>query len=316
MRQNKWLVQGTLFITIISVLIAYAIGKTSNSIMYDISMAIFGSAFLGFIMSLIQYFSERRHAMECFWKEATNTLSKLKTIPYINVDAPLELIVKCLVEEEANEWEELLNPESSELKKSIVHEAKNELILWYGENHIQSETDCKSNAAELDKFYTLKLEEARKAIMNCIDKCIELAEYDLGALDNAYRNLDFLIHNRKIRDVAYSNVYDSIMKDFEKLKKESYHFKELKKHNCRFSVCAHKITEIHESVFSIEETKEENASYKKLVYRRKFHKIEVSLEEFRCKIYWEENDDVPELIPVFGVANIKSFEENTDKQEQ
>ena len=56
MKAKKWLTIITLAISIIALVLAFAIGKESNSIFYDIEMAILGSALLGFIMSLTEYF--------------------------------------------------------------------------------------------------------------------------------------------------------------------------------------------------------------------------------------------------------------------
>ena len=60
MKAKKWLTIITLVITVLSLVLAIIIGKNSNCITYDISMAIFGGAALGFIMSLTEYYAERR----------------------------------------------------------------------------------------------------------------------------------------------------------------------------------------------------------------------------------------------------------------
>ena len=56
MKAKKWLTIITLVITALSLVLAFIIGKNSNCITYDISMAIFGGAALGFIMSLTEYY--------------------------------------------------------------------------------------------------------------------------------------------------------------------------------------------------------------------------------------------------------------------
>ena len=56
MKAKKWLTIITLVITVISLVLAFIIGKNSNCITYDISMAIFGGAALGFIMSFTEYY--------------------------------------------------------------------------------------------------------------------------------------------------------------------------------------------------------------------------------------------------------------------
>ena len=93
MKAKKWLTIITLVITALSLVLAFIIGKNSNCITYDISMAIFGGAALGCIMSLTEYYVERRKAMEEFWLQATKVLNELKKIKYLDVDAPINLIV-------------------------------------------------------------------------------------------------------------------------------------------------------------------------------------------------------------------------------
>ena len=78
MKAKKWLTIITGCISLLSLIAALIIGKTSNCILYDISMAIFGSALLGAIMSLTEYFVERRKAMEQFWDEARKVLKELR----------------------------------------------------------------------------------------------------------------------------------------------------------------------------------------------------------------------------------------------
>ena len=75
---KKWLTIITLVITALSLVLAFIIGKNSNCITYDISMAIFGGAALGFIMSLTEYYVERRKQWKNFGFRATKVLNELK----------------------------------------------------------------------------------------------------------------------------------------------------------------------------------------------------------------------------------------------
>ena len=102
MKAKKWLTIITLVITALSLVLAFIIGKNSNCITYDIFMAIFGGAALGFIMSLTEYYVERRKAMEEFWLQATKVLNELKKIKYLDVDAPINLIVDAIHEDDSN----------------------------------------------------------------------------------------------------------------------------------------------------------------------------------------------------------------------
>ena len=93
---------------------------------YDIEMAILGSALLGFIMSLTEYFVEKQKSMEEFWLQATKVLKELRKIKYLDFDAPAELVLNALQEENSNEWIEKFSLISENTK--IEHIAKESLI--------------------------------------------------------------------------------------------------------------------------------------------------------------------------------------------
>lgn len=71
---------------------------SDGNIGYDIALAIFGSALLGLIMSLVEYFSERKKAMEQFWIEAKRVLAQFRKAKYIYFDEPEEIVIGCINE--------------------------------------------------------------------------------------------------------------------------------------------------------------------------------------------------------------------------
>lgn len=122
MKAKKWLTIIAGSFSLLSFIAALIIGKSSNCILYDISMAVFGSALLGAIMSLTEYFVDRRKSMEQFWDEARKVLNELRKIRYINVDAPHELICACFLEEESNKWHRIFNdPQSETARNKLIY---------------------------------------------------------------------------------------------------------------------------------------------------------------------------------------------------
>lgn len=308
MRQNKWLTNGTALVTIVSLVIAIIIGKNSDCIGYDIAMAIFGSAGLGFIMSLIQYFAERRKGMEDFWNTSIKALSNLKRIPYIDIDAPSELVLRCFREEEENKFAKMFWGVCEELSSPIKHSAMDEMISWYEDNLVLNLTEEDYSEETLNMIYRQDMEECYKQFIRFIQTCVEVSQYDLSAMENAYGNLNFWIGNRSLRQNIYDNVYCKIKKQYDKLKQESYHFKLLNTANGRFSVCADKAVEIHKDIFDLEKNKDSDDPYDKKVYQKKFHAIEVELEQFRRKIYWKTESEEPKMIPVYATVQCVDFD--------
>lgn len=132
MKAQKWLTITTLTVSIVALVAAFIIGKDSNCIYYDIAMALLGSDVLGFIMSITEYYVERRKAMEEFWIQATSVLIELRKIKHLDLDAPLKLIIEALEEEYSNERKPIFSILSKD-KELLHHEAKNKLISWFEE---------------------------------------------------------------------------------------------------------------------------------------------------------------------------------------
>lgn len=300
MKAKKWLTIITGSFSLLSLIAALIIGKSSNCILYDISMAVFGSALLGAIMSLTEYFVERRKVMEQFWDEARKVLNELRKIRYINVDAPHELIYACFLEEESNKWYRIFNDSPSET-------ARNKLISWFEENEVMSFNEEDDIDAELRRIYENRIEDFRKEYQRAIDSYIIAANIDIGLLSNAYGGMDFFI-NGCIRDKAFKDIYQKLQEFKNSLLKENYHFNLLKEGHGKFSVCADKAYRICQIAFTEKDEVVDGFS-EKIVYQELFDEIQDSLEWFRCKIYRNEKYEAVEKIPIWGKVNMISFEE-------
>lgn len=285
MKAKKWLTIITLIITALSLVLAFIIGKNSNCITYDISMAIFGGAALGFIMSLTEYYVERRKAMEEFWLQATKVLNELKKIKYLDVDAPINLIVDAIHEDDSNALKEKFHLLSNDEKISV--NAKENLISWYKENIPIPFDENTDDNKELTHLYDSNMAGYKEVFLQCMDSYREASMVELGNLDNAYGNLDFIIANKCIRQKAYEQIYDKLRKIVYQFRNEVYHFNLLKDGNGNFPVCILKVSELNQKYFL---SKEENLQgYTNVsIFQNVFDDIDASLEKLDAK-YIESN---------------------------
>ena len=312
MKAKKWLSIITFGCSIISAVIAFLIGKSSNSILYDFSMAIFGSALLGFIMSIIEYNVERRTAMEVFWIESRKALAKLRKIKYFNADAPLDKILDCFAEEQGNEFVETMGNAAGILSLKMEHTKRDDLISWFEENIPMSFSPDDDINEELNTYYKSSMKSYRLDVQKVIDSCYAVADIDLDELVNAYGNLDFFF-NCKIRNkLAYSKIYDKI-KEYRNLAlAEKYHFQLLNEGKGNFAICAKKAMDICGKVFEEKEISTD-AFNSKVVYQTVFDDIDDALEVFRCKIYYKKQDTVLEHNPICeSYKNVLDEAKDTD----
>lgn len=295
MKVKKWLTIITLVISVLSLTASIIIGKSSESIFYDITMAIFGGAILSFIMSLTEYFVEKRKAMEEFWHQATIILNKLRKIKYLDVDAPVDLILAVYEEEHSNHWNRILSELSED--KSIKSKAKNDLISWLEKN--------KSVSFDENTDINEKLEKYKGNFRKCMESYKEASLIELGALDNAYGNLDFIFINKTLRKNIYESIYDKLRNIVCRCKSETFHFNQLAEGKDNWSVCATKINDLNKDYF-IEEKEIVHGFTNTLIYQSVFDEIDASLEKFRCKIYRIKYKEL-EKIPISG--NMQFFGE-------
>lgn len=309
MRAKKWLTFATIICTIASIVLMIAFQCNDIKIGYDISLALFGSAFLGFIMSLIEYFSERKSSMEKFWIEARKVLVQFRNAKPIVMNEPEELILNSLAEEMNNReiekyGEEVAN--SLGLKKES--KAKNEYIAWMESHEVMNFTENDDIPRILDEIYEQRLEERRTYFSSIIDNYIDLSSISLSDLDSAYGSLDFMFGNKKIRRIAYEEVFNKVREIRNSIYSEVYHFNLWKEGKGNFVICAMKAMEISKELFE-SKISESGALKQECIYQKAFDEIEESLEDFRIKIYWSQKKEQITRLPVLHkIINVEKEE--------
>ena len=308
MGTKKWTTIVTFICTIVAIafMIIFRLYNFNDNIGYDIALAVFGSALLGFIMSLIEYFSERRKAMEEFWCEAQHVLVQFRNAKCIYLDEPKGLVADCIVENHYNKSAKQFASgivEVFDLQESHVFQEK--YTKWMREYDCISFAEEENLDAILEQVYVMKMDNYEKEINDAIDNYIELSKISLSRLDSAYGNLNFIFANKSIRTNAYKYIFDKMRKLQSKIHKETYHFNHYKEEKGNFAVCVQKALEVSRLLFD-EKKKERNGLDIVNVYQKEFDDIEDDLERFRTRIYFKEIKMPIERVPVFErIKNIR-----------
>lgn len=196
MRVKKWLTYITGIITLVSFIAIIIIeAEQAQKKAYDIFLAIFGSGLLGMIMSLIEYFTERRKAMEEFWTESKKVLDKLKDMqPVVMEDEPKELMMNCIEEKFNNDACDKFRyniAKMLDMKKSTEYLVEYE--SWLEEHQNMPFTENDDRETIIREVANSRIEGTIKHLDEKINEYITISKIDLQSLDNAYGNLDFLL---------------------------------------------------------------------------------------------------------------------------
>ena len=302
MKAKKWVTFITAGISAVSLICAIVANCPCINLplMYDISMAIFGSAMLGFIMSLIEYFAERRKAMEDFLRAAYKVYVQLRKIKLLKLDEPQEVILDCILEEQHNkQWEKCDGETAKALGFNVVHKKRDAYIAWMQENKPMSFSENDDIDAILIQIYNERIENYTNMFMKYMDMYIVTSKVDLEDLSNAYGNLDFLFDNRKIRLAAFESIYSKLQEYRNKIKSEVFHFNMIKDGKGSFSVCCKKVLELNDFFFETKTTKNDGREWT-TVYQRKFDDVSDRIEEFRSKTYFKKDVKYKKKVPVFS----------------
>ena len=302
MKAKKWVTFITVGISVISLICAIVANCpcVNLPLMYDVSMAIFGSALLGFIMSLIEYFAERRKAMEDFLGAAYKIYVQLRKIKLLKLDEPKELILDCILEEQSNKmWGKCDGETAKELGFGAVHKKRDAYIAWMQENESMYFSENDDIESILIQTYNGRIEHYSSTFMKYMDMYIDASKIDLEDLSNAYGNLDFLFGNRKIRLAAFESIYSKLQEYRNKIKSEVFHFNMIKDGKGSLGVCCKKVLELNDFFFETETTQNDGREWT-TVYQRKFDDVSDRIEEFRSKIYFKKEVQYEKKAPVFS----------------
>lgn len=317
MAAKKWVAIITFFISIISCVVAIPAHCNDCTLLFNFSMAIFGSALLGFVMSLVEYFAERRKAMELFYKEGFAVLAQFKRMKYIDTGIPRKQIIDCLAEEKRNDFVSGFSDEiRNDLELEYSYSARESLISWLEENEpitIVNKEDHEDKYDEALQFaYLSKIDSTKKQLLEAMDRYVEIADIELSELSTAYGNLDFLFGNNGARKKAYESVYNKFKEYRNKILQERFHFDMYKSGKGNFVICAGKLFDLNEFFFDTKRNSTEDSEHT-AVHQTKFYDISDALEDFRAQIYFKKKKEYEKRIAVFSkmrrIHNTKNIEE-------
>ena len=286
MRSQKWITFITFFLTVASLVSAMVYKTREPSFIYDISLAVFGSSFLGFIMSLTEYFAVRRNTMEKFWEEAVSIVNQLEKMRPVVCQIPEDVMVGCFRDEERSK---IYEPFGIDNHSEHICSSKQAYL-----ENITIPDDCILSEDEKNKFaeerYQADMEKWRSYFCNAIDCYIKASEFSLRQLNMLAGDLDFMFGNRTVRKIAYEDILGSLQQIKTFLTEHTYHMRIWKEGNGSFPEAVRQTYVISSKLFKREKSIVCGCQFENY-YPDTFYAIDKSLEKFRVKIYRQQKEE-------------------------
>ena len=281
MRANKKAIIWTTAITVVCLIVCISLYKKHNLI-YDLSLACFGSALLGIVIAITAYMAERRDAMEQFAEEVNKAIAIIGSIPVVEIS---DLVFGALKDE--NNWFEETSEGRDKLKEYI------ESRLPVDENTPNRQID-----EWIENAYQSELEDARRQLRKAAAAYIAVSEVDLSGLNSAYGRLDFLFGNRRIRKNAFKSLYDKIRLFRRSCLDQCRAFKPYCAGHGNEMVCLDKMISLQNQIFENKDG---------VYYAKMRDELLHSLETFRSQTY-NVQPEYEEPYPVYFHINFEDPE--------
>lgn len=278
---------------------------------YNISLGLFGSSFVVFLISIAEYRVAKTQLLERIWSESRILNNQLHKIKPIHSKIDDKLLVDYLYE-----W---LFHRTGEDK--LLFEDKNEvynkLYKYFLKNY---ENEIKEmSEKEIKSYIDYLIESERKKVLEDLEKIVDqylnLNKYSFLEMNNLLGDVQFFTGKKQYLKL-HQNIYEPLRNMYNELKKSvCYHFEiyrngEVNRPDVLLSI----LLEQQQKLFRIEKKEEKDCKWY-IIYADFCDKMDDKIEEFRAKTIYHCEEEKIIHHPVFSIFyNKKSESEGFNEQ--
>ena len=270
---------------------------------YNISLGLFGSSFVVFLISITEYRVAKTQLLEKIWNESrnlNNQLYKIRPI-YSNVDD--KLLVDYI-----NEWLFRQN-EKDKILFGDKHEAYDKLYKYFlkiykYETKEMSEKETKSYINSLIESERKKeLEDLEKII----DQYLNLNNYSFLEINNLLGDVQFFTGKKQYLKL-HQDIYEPLRNMYNELKENvCYHFWLYRDGEAnRPDVLLSILLEHQKKLFRIEKKNEGDCKWD-IIYANFCNDMDDKIEEFRAKTIYHCNEEKVSHYPISSIFHNKNI---------
>lgn len=279
-------------------------GNIWSEYIYNISLGLFGSSFVVFLISITEYRVAKTQLLEKIWNESrilNNHLHKIRPI-YSRVND--KLLVDYI-----NEWL-FRQTEKDKILFGDKHEAYDKLYEYFLKSH---KNEIKNMSKKETKGYINSLiESERKKVLEDLEKIIDqylnLNNYSFLEINNLLGDVQFFTGKKQYLKL-HQDIYEPLRNMYNELKEcVCYHFDLYRKGEAnRPDVLLSILLEHQKKLFRIEKKNEKDCEWD-IIYANFCDDMDDKIEEFRAKTIYhcdEEKINHHPVSSIFYNKNIK-----------
>lgn len=251
MRLKIFLMFITLFITVMNIIVIFLFhaGNIESELMYDLSLAIIGSAVLGFLYSLVEYYDSKRLILEKIDNLSWKIKTKIELIRPFTPFEPIDLLIKCFNEESNNEFKRKVEIDCDDNAKQafISHLVQN--------GHITAEI-VSEYEEKCEDFYDFKMKKYKCEIEKIMRSYIELSKLRVDELTEAFKSLNYVFGFQKYNYIE-NEIIQPILSIMDSIRASTFHFEEyFSSKDKSVAPCLLKLNELQVALFESTKTYE------------------------------------------------------------
>lgn len=250
---------------------------------YNVSLGLFGSSFVVFLISIAEYRVAKIQLLERIWNESRNLNIQLYKIKPLHSKIDDKILTDYI-----NEW---LFRQDEKGKKIFgdKHEAYDGIYNFLLDYH-KKEIEKMSKKGIKDYIDSL-IESERKKVLEDLEKIIDqylnLNKYSFIEMNNLLGDVQFFTGKKQYLQL-HQNIYEPLHRMYNELKESiCYHFQLYRNGEAnRPDVLLSILLEHQEKLFRIEKKYEENCEWN-IIYADFCDKMDDNIEEFRAKTIYQ-----------------------------
>lgn len=283
MKAKKWLVIITGIISFLSLVCAYVFCDiVPSEFLKNFSFAILGSALLGMIMSLTEYYVARKQALLQYYLCAIDILKEIKKAKYFFMQEPLDLIQAYFLEKQDNQFKLISN-------KLEEKQARNKLLAYMSEKWKRTVDIPEPEFSEYaEAQFVDRVEQYEINSTKTMELYVTISKMDLRPLENAYGELDFFFMNKTMRRRIFRDIHSQLREYKQEIVRKAYHFQlYFTSESDNLAVLLSMIDEIQQKYFAVQTIDDRNYRIT-TIYEKFADGVEDEIERLRCDIYKQQ----------------------------